>query len=134
MLKKYMEFYDKYFSCFLGYQILGMIILVVYSMSSVIYPYFMQRIIDEGISTGNMNKLISYSVLMIAVICISIIVKYIRTLFFFRYNKKVSNNMRGIIIKNIFNYNSKFFTRFKVGEIISLLEQDVQIDNQYSYQ
>jgi ABC-type bacteriocin/lantibiotic exporter with double-glycine peptidase domain len=125
VIKKYFKFYNEYLKMFNKSQVIGVFILVIYSISNIIYPYFLKLIIDDAITNKNLHKLFSYTFLMIITIGISILFKYIKSIYFFNLGKKIGIHMKNSIFSNIFKYNLKFFRNYKIGEIVSILEQDV---------
>ncbi|WP_251862328.1 ABC transporter ATP-binding protein [Clostridium sp. Marseille-Q2269] len=125
MIKKYTNFYKEYLHIFTKNQIIGMLILIIYSASNIIYPYFLKLIIDDAITNKDLQKLLLYTSIMIVIIGISILFRYIKTIYFFNLGKKISIHIKNKIISKIFQYNLVFFRNYKVGEIISILEQDV---------
>ncbi len=125
MLSKYVDFYRKYLSKFICGQLIGLFILTVYALSNMVYPWFLQKIIDDAIMNQDMDKLIYYTLCMLGVIIVSIGFKYLKIIYYFKLGKKISCELKNQLLKDLLSYDFNFFKRYKTGEIVSILEQDV---------
>lgn len=125
MIEKYKKFYVEYLRTLIKYQIVGLLICVIYSISNIIYPLFLEKIIDEAIADKNINKIIYYTIFMGSIIVVSIIFKYLKIIFYFKLGKNMGEKLKANIIMKLFHYGNKFYNNYKIGEIISIIEQDV---------
>lgn len=125
MLTKYINFYRKYLSKFFYGQLIGLFLLTVYAVSNMVYPWFLQKIIDDAILHQDMDKLIYYTLCMLGVIIVSIGFKYLKMVYYFKLGKSISCELKNNLLKDLLSYDFSFFNRYKTGELVSILEQDV---------
>lgn len=127
MIEKYKKFYVEYLRTLIKYQIVGLLICVIYSVSNITYPLFLEKIIDDAIANQQINEIIYYTIFMGSIIVVSIIFKYLKIIFYFKLGKNMGEQLKGKIIRKLFRYGNKFYNDYKIGEIVSILEQDVGI-------
>lgn len=125
MKKRYKTFYNECLKKFMRLQVIVLLLLAAYSITNLIYPYFLKLIIDDAITNKDLTKLIRYTVLLFLTIVCSLGFRYGKSLFSFYFAKKISTDIKQTIISKIFNYNLNFFRNYKIGEIVSIVEQDV---------
>lgn len=125
MFGKYVAFYKKYLYQFFSKQLVGGLILFIYAMCSGIYPWFLQKIIDEAILQSSQALLIRYTLYMLGVIILSIVFKYLKIMYYFELGKQISFEIKNRLLKDLMTYNEQFFKKYKTPELVSILEQDV---------
>lgn len=118
---KYFRKNKKFLIRFLGCNLL----LLLYSASSVLYPYLLSQVIDQGIVKGNYIKLCIYILNTIFVSAVMAVTYYLKTVKFAKLGQDFSVEMK----ENVFNvfkyYDECFFEEYKNGEILSTIENDI---------
>lgn len=108
-------------------ELIGIIIISVFTIANILYPGVLQLIIDDGLSKHDNIIVIKYILIMSLLIIITIIFKYIKTIYFFMWGKELCLDVKKRVINKLFTYSMSFFNKHTVGEIISILEQDLPI-------
>ena len=101
------------------------IYLVVYSLLSVLYPYLLSRVIDQGIVNVNYYKLCIDIGVIVAVSCIMAITFYIKNVNFTRLGQEFVIYIKGKIFKQFRNYDENFFEKYSSGQILAKIENDI---------
>lgn len=101
------------------------IFLVVYSLLSVLYPYLLSRVIDQGIVNVNYYKLCIDVGVIVAVSCIMAITFYIKNVKFTRLGQEFVVYIKGKIFKQFRNYDENFFEKYSNGQILAIIENDI---------
>lgn len=118
---KYLRKNKKFLIRFLGCNFL----LLLYSASSVLYPYLLSQVIDQGIVKGNYIKLCIYILNTIFVSAVMAITYYLKTVKFAKLGQDFSVEMKESVF-NVFKYYDEcFFEEYKNGEILSTIENDI---------
>lgn len=106
-------------------QIIAFIFLVICTVASIIFPYFLKLIIDDALAKKNLNLLIIYSVGMIITAFIMILFKNLQCMKFVKIGQKIIFNIKQLTLDNLMTYSYNFYSKKTTGEIVSVLEQDV---------
>lgn len=100
-------------------------LLLLYSASSVLYPYLLSQVIDQGIVKGDYIKLCIYILNTIFVSVVMAVTYYLKTVKFAKLGQDFSVEFK----ENVFNafkyYDECFFEKYKNGEILSTIENDI---------
>lgn len=100
-------------------------LLLLYSASSVLYPYLLSQVIDQGIVNGDYIKLYIYILNTIFVSVVMAVTYYLKTVKFAKLGQDFSVEIK----ENVFNafkyYDECFFEKYKNGEILSTIENDI---------
>ena len=119
------EIYKILFKPFIIEQMSCCMLMLLYSVTSIIFPYFMKLIIDDAIGNNDVSKLILYVISMLITIIIMLISQYYQSLKFLRLGQKVIYKLKQMILDKLMHYSSVFFTKYNTGDIISIIENDV---------
>ncbi|PXV91036.1 ABC-type multidrug transport system fused ATPase/permease subunit [Lachnotalea glycerini] len=125
MIKRYVNFYKNYMMDFVRAHATGLLIVFIYSIISIVYPYFSKLIIDDAVTSKNLQKLWIYISTIVIFIVLSILLKYIKEIYFCNLEKKICLYLKNNIITSIFRCNISFFKDYKKDNIITILERDV---------
>lgn len=110
---------------FIFEEIICCITLLIYSGTSILFPYFFKLIIDDSISKADINSLIRYGGLMIITIVIMVVSNYIQAMRFLKLGQRFIISIKKSIIENLTNYSNNFFKKYNNGDILSILQSDV---------
>lgn len=107
--------------------LIGIVIISIFTIANILYPGALQLIIDDGLSKHNNIIVIKYIFIMSLLIFVTIIFKYIKTVYFFMWGKELCLDVKKRVMNKLFTYSMTFFKKHTVGDIISILEQDLPI-------
>ncbi|MBW4829505.1 MAG: ABC transporter ATP-binding protein/permease [Clostridiaceae bacterium] len=124
-MAKYRLLYENYFYKYRRSQIKGFLLLSIYLISSIIYPYFLKIIIDNSIINNDYKSLLQNTLLMTIVLCVMIFTRYMKSLYYLTLGQKIGLDLKKHILNKVFNNNLQFFKNIKIGDIVSILDQDV---------
>ena len=103
-----------------------LIYLSLFSCSNLMYPYFLKLIIDDALMNKSIKSLLIYSVCMLFTILIMLISKYLLSISSLTLCQNVVLNIKDTITTSLKKYTVTFFRQYKSGEIVSILENDLQ--------
>lgn len=124
--KFYKRLYCLFIKPYLRQQIICFFLVVVYSILNIVFPVFFELIIDDAIGNRSVYKLVMYILIMIGIILLMILCKYFQIKKSVKLGQRIVLNIRLNIINKLSRYSKKFFNKFKVGDIVSIIENDVQ--------
>lgn len=125
-IKLYKKTYKVLIKPFIIEQLICGILLILYSATSLVFPYFLKLIIDDAIGKNNIKKLILYTIGMLVTVFIMLLSRYFQSLKLVQLAQKVIYQLKQLILEKLFSYSNTFFNNYKVGEIVSILENDVE--------
>ncbi len=109
-------------------------LLSIYSVLSILYPYFIQNLIDEGIAKSDTGKIIFYAAIMLTIVFANIFIGYLMKIKYVDLGQRINIGIKQRIIACIDKYTKTFFDDHKTGDIISILENDVKnVQTMYTY-
>lgn len=100
---------------------------VVYTVLGLSTSVYLQKIIDFVIPAGNRNLLHLLSVLMIALLVISLFIDAVKTIFMLRTGIKIDTRLILGYYKHLLRLPQSFFDSMRSGEIISRVNDAVKI-------
>lgn len=110
---------------YIGQQFICLICLLIYSCSSIIFPSYISRIVDEGIAEKNMQDLFMYISQMLICGFIMVIFSYVQKMAFYFLGNEISMKAKLHIFDKLRRANIFFWSENKVGNIITVLNDDV---------
>lgn len=126
-----------YFSvmkCFRAENFVCLFLLLLNSVLNILYPYYIQQLIDLGIGNADQNQIIFYSVMMLFTIVLSVLTGYISKTKFVVLGQKISFFIRKKIFEYFERYTVGFFDKQRMGDVTSVLENDVRnLQTLYTY-
>jgi len=125
MVKSILKIVDFPIKKYLFKQIKCIILLVVYTGSTLMFPMFMSYIVDQGIVPRNFHKTI-FLVLMMAVVGIlSVIFQYLQQVSFYELAQVLILGIKKNIYAKLLETNGIFWGKNNVGDILIVLNEDV---------
>ncbi|MBE5876255.1 MAG: ABC transporter ATP-binding protein [Lachnospiraceae bacterium] len=126
--------YLKIIRKFWKHNLICFILLIMYSFLNILYPYFVQQLIDLGIGNMSVHNVFYFATMMIVTIMLSIMTGYIMKMNYIRLGQKISLYIREKILRGFDNYSLGFFQKNKTGDIVSVLDNDVRnVQTLYAY-
>lgn len=126
--------YNLLFKPFIFEQVMCSFLLLIYSITSILFPYFLKLIIDDAIGKKDVNKLIIITIIMLTTIILMIITNYLQAIKFLKLGQKVIYKLKQIIMDKLMCYTDSFFRKYQNGEIVSIIENDVSsVENLATY-
>lgn len=102
------------------------IFLVVYSLLSVLYPYLLSRVIDQGIVNVDYYKLCIDIGVIVVVSCIMTATYYIKNVNLTRLGQEFVVYVKEKIFRQFQNYDESFFEKYSNGQILTIVENDIE--------
>lgn len=99
--------------------------LIMYTVSSIIFPNFFSKIVDIGIVGNNIQAIIQYSLQMFLCGFIMVTFYYCQRVSFFKFGNKITLNTRKKVFKKLCNVNISFWNHHKIGDILTILNSDI---------
>lgn len=118
--------YRKLAKPFLKRQIGCTLLLLINSILNVSFPYFIKVILDEGVGRQNLIIILIYSGAMVVTIALTAVTGYWMRLSFLKIGQDVTRSIKKTILHAFDKYSLLFFNRYKNGELVSILENDVK--------
>lgn len=111
---------------FISRQILSCIAMIFFIVSSVIFPGFVGKIIDEMNVSSDYNKIMGKCLLMLAAGLIAVISNYVQKVAFSSLGKDISRGLKELVYKKILIANINFWNENSVGDIVAVIEKDIE--------
>lgn len=109
------------------YAMLSPIFVLLEVLMNVSIPFFMTKIIDEGILLGVENNIIRYGIILFVFAGISLITGVTSGYLATKASSGLAKNMRYSMFKNITNFSFENMDKFKRGTLITRMTTDVQM-------
>lgn len=109
------------------YAMLSPIFVLLEVLMNVSIPFFMTKIIDEGILLGIENNIIRYGIILFIFAGISLITGVTSGYLATKASSGLAKNMRYSMFKNITNFSFENMDKFKRGTLITRMTTDVQM-------
>lgn len=100
--------------------------MLVYIVSSVIFPGFVGKIIDEMNITLDYENILMKCFQMLLVGLIVIISNYYQRVQFATFGQNIAKELKEIIYKKVLTSNANFWKGYSVGDIIVIIEKDIE--------
>ena len=114
------------YSFFLKKQLKCFVYMLVYIVSSVIFPGFVGKIIDEMNITLDYENILMKCFQMLLVGLIVIISNYYQRVQFATFGQNIAKELKEIIYKKVLTSNANFWKGYSVGDIIVIIEKDIE--------
>lgn len=99
--------------------------LIVYTVSSVVFPSFLSKIVDVGIATHNNVALVKYSLEMLLCGIIMIAFNYLQKVYFFKFGNRITLDTRRKIYHKLCEVKLSFWSQHKIGDVLTMLDSDI---------
>ena len=100
---------------------------VVYTVLGLTTSIYLQKIIDHVIPNGNMNLLNLLSVVMIAILFLSLFVNFVKSVFMVKTGMQIDARLILGYYKHLLRLPQTFFDNMRSGEVISRINDAVKI-------
>lgn len=121
MLKKFLSYYKNHWKLFAA--TLGSAVLM--SGLDLIYPMFIQQLIDEYFPAKNLNMMIRISVVLLVIYVLRFIFQYIVHYWGHVVGIRMETDMRSDLFTHLQKLSFKFFDNNKVGYLMSRVINDL---------
>ena len=121
----YSEFIMKQIKCF--------IFVAISSITTVVFPNLVSRIIDNGIGSGDVRNIYKYSILLGITGAAMIISGYVYQMSFYRFSQKFVMEIKELVFEKLLQTNLKFWGSHTAGDVFKVLEDDIAaIENMFT--
>lgn len=100
--------------------------LSIKSAEALISPLLISKIIDESISTKDINSIITYSVLSVVLYFVASISSVLSQGIATKIERKVTQKLRTTCVNSILGKSGFFYTNTNSSELLTLLMQDIE--------
>ncbi len=104
----------------------GMFFLLLTNLADGLYPLILKRGIDEMTSPDGMSKLGFTAVLFFAIMATLAFTRFCWRIFFSKYHTLAADDLRNRIFRHLTTMGPQFFKQNPIGELMSLMTNDVQ--------
>jgi ABC-type bacteriocin/lantibiotic exporter with double-glycine peptidase domain len=108
-------------------QIVGFIYLGFFTLTNILFPYFLKNIIDEALTFKNIKILIIRILIMFSCGILMIIFNYLQSIKFITISQKIAYNLKKDVINVLMKSNGIFFLKNNSGKLFSILEKDISL-------
>src|SRR5262245_32551067 len=98
---------------------------LISTLLSLAQPYITKLLIDEALLRRNTNALMTVAVLMVAVTVLGFALNILSSYRYVSVSAKVLFDMRLSVYQHLQKLSPRFYTRTKLGEIVSRLNNDI---------
>lgn len=127
MIKLFRTLFDIPIHEFLGKEIKCFLLLILYTVTNLIFPTFVSLIIDRGIANSDLKRTIILSLLMLFIGILSVVFQYFQQISFYRLGQELVVNIKQKAYKTLIRSNIKFWTQNSIGDTLIILEDDIAI-------
>lgn len=106
-------------------QIKCIIFVLIYSVSSIIFPSYISKIVDLGISNRNIGDIANYTITMLIVGCTMVAFQYLYQVSFYKFSQRFVSEIKEMVFEKLMNTNVAFWSKHKVGDMFTVLEEDI---------
>lgn len=122
----FFELYNKYIKPFIFELSTCFLFVIIFTSANLVYPYFLKLIIDDALVGKSIYKLFTYTIVMFFTVIIMLISKYFVANKSLLLCQKITLKIRQNIIEQLVKYSQIFFREYENGQIISIIENDLQ--------
>lgn len=101
------------------------IIIISYSLCSIVYPSFVHFIIDDGVIADNKNIIIINCILMVITGVMIVVSDYYLKLFYNKFDISFAIDMKTKLFEHIIHSNNNFSSDKRVGDLCTSLNSDL---------
>lgn len=117
----------KYFKGNIKYAILAPICIIIDTLGMIVQPYFISKIIDVGISNGDINYIIKMGIIMILLCIVSVLGGIFAMFFSSKAAYGFGANIRQDMINKIQEFSFFNINKFTTSSLVTRLTNDVEI-------
>lgn len=115
----YVRRYHKAFS-------LGLFVLLITNALDAIYPLYIKQGIDQVTRLGSMHDLTWTALKLLGIMSLLAITRYFWRSIFGQYHTQVAEDVRNRLFQHLLKMGPQFYQKYTVGELMSLIINDVQ--------
>ncbi len=108
------------------YAVLSPFFVLLEVLMNASIPFFMTKIIDQGILINSSDNIIKYGIILLIVAAISLSTGIISGYLATKASSGLAKNMRGSMFDNITDFSFENMDKFKSGSLITRMTTDVQ--------
>ena len=108
------------------YAVLSPFFVLLEVLMNAAIPFFMTKIIDQGILINSSDNIIRYGIILLIVAAISLATGIISGYLATKASSGLAKNMRGSMFDNITDFSFENMDKFKSGSLITRMTTDVQ--------
>ena len=98
---------------------------MIYTVSSVIFPSFLSKVVDYGIVTGDIPNIVLYTAEMLICGILMVIFYYLQKVAFFKFGNNIVLGTKQKLYKKLNAVDIQFWNKYKVGNILTILDNDI---------
>lgn len=111
-------FIRKHIQCFIP--------IVIYIITSILYPSFIHFIIDYGINESNIKRIMVFCGLMTLVGLAMVLSDYIIKVLYYKFSMSLNMELKIKLFRKIINSKYKVASQKKVGDLCMSLNSDLE--------
>ncbi|WGX77865.1 ATP-binding cassette domain-containing protein (plasmid) [Paraclostridium bifermentans] len=120
------KLYTKYIKPFILELCICFLFVLIFTLANLAYPYFLKLIIDDALVDKSVYKLFTYTAVMLFTVIIMLVSKYLVANKSLLLCQKLTLKIRQTITEQLIKYSQTFFREYENGQIISIIENDLQ--------
>ena len=113
--------YDEFFRI----QLKCIFFVVVSSLSTVVFPSFVSKIIDQGIGARNFTNICLFSFLLMLSGVVMVVANYAYQMSFFKFSQKIVLELKEMVFEKLLKTNINFWSEHSAGDMLKILESDI---------
>lgn len=122
---RYAEFGKKQIQC--------IVLVLISSIATIMFPNLVSKIIDEGIGSGELTSIYKYSIFLGITGAIMIISEYAYQMSFYKFSQKFILEIKELFFSKLLKTNIAFWSKHTVGDMFKILEDDIAaIENMFT--
>lgn len=106
--------------------IIGLLLMFISSVSKIMLPFFILKILDNAISYNNMKLLIRYTIGMIICTLLGSLCDYVYQIMLNHYNRELVVSLRNDCFDHLERMSGDFLTSYSSGDVFTCLYRDVE--------
>lgn len=108
-------------------QLVCFVFLILNTVLSLIFPYCLSLVIDQGISSKNIEVLLKYIIIIFLIGILMMVVSYIQSILYIKLGKNISKRLKEEVFLKIYNSNYIFWSENKIGDVFTSLTSDISV-------
>ena len=122
---RYAEFGKKQIQC--------IVLVLISSIATIMFPNLVSKIIDEGIGIGELTNIYKYSIFLGTTGVIMIISEYAYQMSFYKFSQKFILEIKELFFSKLLKTNIAFWSKHTAGDMFKILEDDIAaIENMFT--
>lgn len=121
------------YSEFIRIQLKCIVLVVIASIATVLFPNLVSRIIDYGIESRQIQNIYKYSIWLGITGITMIVSEYAYQMGFYRFSQRVVMEIKEMFFEKLLKTNIKFWSNHTAGDMFKILEDDIAaIENMFT--